>query len=109
MLIPSILKAYASEFDEQLRQPEDGSSVWPIPKLVDFDMSTAQFVLDEHQPLKTPEWTYQEPEDLAEAVGVRLAPDVALALQKQADKSDSPLDATVNEALREWLKTTQGR
>jgi uncharacterized protein (DUF4415 family) len=123
-LISSLINRFSGEFDEQLATPSAPSEPFLIPKLVDFDPAKG-FVLDEHQAYKTPDWTYEEPpappslprppvskrarpaerprDEGRASIAVRLAPDVAEAIEERAAVAGRALDAVVNEALREWL------
>jgi NADH-quinone oxidoreductase subunit F len=117
VLIPSILKAFRGEFDEQLEHRRRPSSPLAPPKMTDYDEERHAFTYDPLQPFKNPDWTYSLPEHLeapaktstqaAEPTGpisIRLAPDVAQAMRERRHASGRELDDHVNEALRVWLK-----
>jgi hypothetical protein len=120
-LIPSLIQRFEVEFAAQLAAPSAATQPFPIPKLVDFSPG-AGFTLDQHQAHKTPDWTYEapppaptpplskrarpaeRPRDRAHAsIGVRLAPDVAEAIEERATVAGRAVDSVVNDALREWL------
>lgn len=116
LMIPSILKAFKGEFDEQLSHRRHPSSTIPPPKIADYDEAAHSFSYDRHQPFKNPDWSYSLPKDLEAPkqtstqatepggpISVRLAPDVAQALRAQSESAGRELDDHVNEALREWL------
>jgi len=109
VLITSLVARFRAEFDACVGRG-DAAPAWSIPKLADF--ADGRFVLDEAQGRKKPDWTYEgarpatrrlhtpAPSPAGE-VGVRLAPDVRHAFAKLG----GDLDAQVNAALREWLRS----
>lgn len=57
-IIPGLLSRFAAEFEEQIQKP--GRKVAPplIPKIADWNEASRNFVLDERQQSKRPDWTY---------------------------------------------------
>jgi NADH:ubiquinone oxidoreductase subunit F (NADH-binding) len=124
IVIPRLLKTYRREFAEQLATPAAPSQPWPIPKIVDFDADRGQFVLDERQAYKTPDWIYEEPPEAPPSkrpakvakpakkphdadradVAVRLRGDVATAMRERAEVDGRTVEAIVDAALRQWMK-----
>jgi NADH:ubiquinone oxidoreductase subunit F (NADH-binding) len=112
ILVPQLLRRYADAFSDQIKHASRATAPWPIPKIVDFDESTNQFVYDERQAFKQPDWTYRAPSEPAHApapkpraaVSVRLAPDLAAHLHDLAEHNHLDLDRQVDAALRQWLE-----
>jgi NADH-quinone oxidoreductase subunit F len=115
-LIPALLSRFAPEFEEQLRQPEAGPGPAAIPKIVDWDETTANFVLDDRQQGKKPDWTYELPhaEPPASArpaarphdhahVGVSLSAELVALLRAQAEREALSIETLIERALQEWL------
>ncbi|MBK7978154.1 MAG: hypothetical protein IPK07_34550 [Deltaproteobacteria bacterium] len=75
---------------------------------VDYVEATRTFVIDGSFARKRPDWTYAppvprergdveaRPEALSDALGVRVAPDLAEALRKRADQEGVDLDRLVD-------------
>jgi hypothetical protein len=59
-LIASLLKNFPGEFRSLLKKTAKPPAPWPIPKMVDYDPKKKSFSLDEKQPLKQPDWTFEE-------------------------------------------------
>jgi NADH:ubiquinone oxidoreductase subunit F (NADH-binding) len=55
LLIPSLLKNFPKEF--AVKRSGTGKG-WLIPKMSDYDTKRKQFILDEAQALKQPDWSF---------------------------------------------------
>jgi NADH-quinone oxidoreductase subunit F len=135
-LIPDLMKRFEAEFAAQLQNPSGAPDPYVIPKLVDFDEARGEFVYDELQPRKNPNWTYApapekpsvpkmsvpEPRKAAkparpvkqeglQTISVRLMADVRAELAKvlKDQHNEAELDRVVNDALREWIRTRAAR
>ncbi|MEO7096609.1 MAG: NADH-ubiquinone oxidoreductase-F iron-sulfur binding region domain-containing protein, partial [Polyangiales bacterium] len=137
-LIPDLMKRFEGEFAAQLEDPTGAPAPYVIPKLVDFDEARGEFVYDELQPRKNPNWTYAPaPEPAPESVpkmavpeprkpakpaqpvkaeglqtiSVRLMADVRTELAKvlKDRHNEAELDRVVNDALREWMRGREKR
>jgi NADH:ubiquinone oxidoreductase subunit F (NADH-binding) len=112
LLLPSLLKRFAGEFDAQAQTRSSTSEPFVIPKIADFDEQNHAFVYDRLQPLKRPDWTYPEPHTVARPaaparhppgpVTVRLDEEVVGALDGLTDESKG-IEEVANRALRAWL------
>ncbi|MFN7953378.1 MAG: NADH-ubiquinone oxidoreductase-F iron-sulfur binding region domain-containing protein [bacterium] len=112
-VIPSLISRFRGEFEARYREPLAPTEAVPVPLLVDYVAATRSFALDESYVRKRPDWTYAppvpseradveaRPESLSGALGVRLAPDLAEALRKQADREGVDLDRLVDRLLRQ--------
>ena len=116
-LIPALLSRFAGEFAEQLRQPERAAAAVPIPKIVDWDETSRNFVLDERQQSKRPDWTYEPPHAPPHApsrpaalphdrghMGVPLPSELIAALRSRAERDAVAIETLVERALKEWLQ-----
>jgi NADH-quinone oxidoreductase subunit F len=128
-VISSLIDRYADEFRAQLAHPGDAPPPWLIPKFVDLDEEAHRFTLDEAQPRKRPNWTYEPASPAPTAppvptappsppavaaparaplappatpIAVRLMPDVRERLARAVNDA-CEIDAVVNAALRDWL------
>jgi len=66
-LIPALVAMFPEEFEAARRGELADSEVYPIPKIADFDEARGEFVYDERQMLKEPDWSYREPKEEPEA------------------------------------------
>jgi len=116
-IIPGLLSRFAGEFAEQLRQPERAQAPVPIPKIVDWDEASRNFVLDERQQSKRPDWTYEPrhvqpharsrpaalPHDRPH-VGVPLPAELIAALRTRAERDAVGVEKLIERALKDWLR-----
>ncbi len=112
-VVPSLISRFRGEFEARYREPMAPTEAVAVPLYVDFVEATRTFVIDDSFSRKRPDWTYAEPvprerggvearpESLSDALGVRVAPDLAEALRKQAEREGLDLDRLVDRLLRE--------
>ena len=120
ILIPSLLKRFKGEFEEQAAHGAADSREVVVPKIVDYDEERRVFVYDDAQARKRPDWTYEQPSPWHELPGrqpaapaprahgpvtIRLAPDLAEVLEARARLEHREVDQVVDAALRAWLET----
>ncbi len=115
ILLPNLVARFREEFERLAHRPADLGVPWLLPKIVDYDPERHAFRYDEQQPLKLPDWTYEEPPAAlprpafspartpAGDVSIRLAPDLAEAFGRIADGAGTDLGHEIDGALREWL------
>ena len=110
ILIPSLVEGYAGEFAAQRENPAHVTEPVVVPKIVDFDERTGTFVFDERQPLKTPDWAYQEPArppapKRPEAMWVPKDPARAMAPVRRALRIALWLRWSAAARTRRWTRT----
>jgi NADH-quinone oxidoreductase subunit F len=127
ILIPSLMSRFAHEFEQVADDPQLVTQRVPLPKFVDYDPATHRFALDERQPRKRPDWTYEPapsatrtplpsrppvrvpspvavPRDVKHThIGVRITPELAKELTRRAEELGLPVDTLVDRALRQFL------
>jgi NADH-quinone oxidoreductase subunit F len=127
VLIPSLMSRFEKEFEEIVASPERVTRPVPLPKFVDYDPAAHRFFLDERQPRKRPDWTYEPAPSAAPQppparpplrvprpvsvprdaklthVGVRISPELAKELTRRAEELGLPVDSLVDRALRQFL------
>ena len=127
ILVPSLVRSFAAEFDAQIHAPAAAPGAWLAPKIVDFDEETRVFSYDLLSPRKRPNWTYEEApaEELEKAAPsvarpikpakpgeprapvrtrtVHLARDVREGLSRVVH-DEAEVERVVNDALRAWLQ-----
>ena len=112
IVIPALMQRYAELFDAQLAEPARPSKPFLIPILADYDEERSEFLLDPRSSRKQPDWTYEDaPPDptlpeptTAGPLSVPLKPDLAATLVERAQAEGRPLDALVDELLRDQLR-----
>ncbi len=132
ILVPSLVRRFAAEFEVQVADPTIAPPPWLVPRIVDLDEATSTFSYDERGPRKRPNWTYEDapaapidaadaadapappapppikpakpaaPESPVRSTTVHLARDVREGLARVV-ADESEIDGVVNEALRAWL------
>ncbi len=136
-LIPSLIKRYRAEFDDQVRAPRQPTRQFRVPKLTDYDEASHRFSIDLTQELKRPDWTYDEapvgaaPEVIAagsEAAArvaaqaaanagkakatirmeLRVPEELAAELRALAERTHTDLAKQMEQALREWVEKKRG-
>jgi NADH-quinone oxidoreductase subunit F len=116
-MIPGLLSRFAPEFEQQLREPGRPSERVPIPKIADWDEMARNFILDDRQQRKRPDWTYESPHAPPEArarpaaaphdrahVGVPLPAELVALLRTRAERDAISLETLIERALESWLR-----
>jgi NADH-quinone oxidoreductase subunit F len=69
LLVQSAIRCFGNEFREHLGRACPRERPIALPKLLDFDGNTGRFLYDDRYRLKRPDWSYEEPELVGNAVG----------------------------------------
>ena len=115
-IVPALLTRFAPEFEQQLRDPTRASNPVPIPKIADWDEAARDFVLDQNQQRKKPDWTYQPPHPAATTrarpataphdrahLAVLLSPELVARLRERAEREGVALEALIERAIEQLL------
>jgi len=115
-IIPGLLARFGAEFEEQIRQPGRAPAPVPIPKIADWNEASGNFVLDERQQGKRPDWTYEPPHARPDAraraavvpndraqVGVPVPAELVAQLRLRAEREGVALETLVERALERLL------
>ena len=115
-IIPGLLSRFAAEFEQQIQQPGRAVAPVPIPKIADWNEGSRDFVLDERQKSKRPDWTYEPPHMRPDArarpapaphdrahVGVPLPADLVALLRTRAEREAVSLETLIERALEKLL------
>ena len=87
-----------------------------VPKIADWNAASRNFVLDEHQQGKRPDWTYEPPHTTPDArarpapaphdgahVGVPLPAELVALLRARAEREAVSLETLIERALEKLL------
>ena len=114
-IIPGLLSRFAAEFEQQIQQPGRAVAPVPIPKIADWNEGSRDFVLDERQKSKRPDWTYEPPHMRPDArarpapaphdahVGVPLPAELVALLRTRAEREAVSLETLIERALEKLL------
>jgi hypothetical protein len=116
-IIPGLLSRFALEFEQQVRDPGRTAAPVRVPKIVDWDETSRNFVLDERQQSKRPDWTYEPPHAAPATrarpaavphddahVWVRLPAGLVALLRARAEHERLSIESLVERTLKEWLQ-----